>query len=137
MLPRPPIMGKKRYKQSMINRDLEVAAIKYFVIDSKRQGTCYHEFYKGKWDGITFWKKDSLSLHDDVLCECAGFAEAILAVIPSYGPFGITEISYSQWKEIGQMMEEKDQKAKELYQEADEWAKKVFETYDRFTILGI
>lgn len=114
-----------------------MATIKYFVIDSKRQGTCYHEFYKGKWDGITFWKEDSLSLHDDVLYECNGFTEAILAVIPSYNPVDITEISYSQWKKIGQIIEEKDQKVKELYQEADEWAKEVFEIYDCFTILGI
>ena len=25
--------------------------MKYFVINKERQGTCYHEFYKGKWDG--------------------------------------------------------------------------------------
>lgn len=116
---------------------MEVVTIKYFVKDNERQGTCYHEFYKGKWDGITFWKEDSLSLHDDVLCECNGFTEAVLTVIPSYSPFNITEISCAQWYEIGKIIEDKNQQAKALYQEADEWAQKVFETYGCFTILGI
>jgi hypothetical protein len=30
-------------------------AMKYFVTNKERQGTCYHEFYKGKWDEKTFW----------------------------------------------------------------------------------
>lgn len=29
--------------------------MKYFVTNKERQGTCYHEFYKGKWDEKTFW----------------------------------------------------------------------------------
>lgn len=33
--------------------------MKYFVTDRERDGTCYHEFYKGRWDGKTFWKEDS------------------------------------------------------------------------------
>nr|WP_288625771.1 hypothetical protein [uncultured Roseburia sp.] len=28
--------------------------MKYFVTDRERDGTCYHEFYKGRWDGKTF-----------------------------------------------------------------------------------
>ena len=39
--------------------------MKYFVKNSERESTCYHEFYKGKWDEKTFWKEDSLLLHDD------------------------------------------------------------------------
>lgn len=111
--------------------------MKYFVTDSERQGTCYHEFYKGKWDGITFWKPDSLSLHDDILIECSGLVEAILAVVPSYDPFGNTEISYQEWKEIGHLVEEKREKDKEVYEEADKWAESVYKAYDCFTILGI
>lgn len=41
--------------------------MKYFITNSEKIGTCYHEFYKGKWDGETFWKEDSLLLHDEVM----------------------------------------------------------------------
>ena len=57
--------------------------MKYFVTDEQREGTCYNEFYKGKWDEETFWKKDSLSLHDDVLFRIDEFEKAIVRVIPS------------------------------------------------------
>jgi hypothetical protein len=35
--------------------------MKYFVRNSEKVGTCYHEFYKGHWDEETFWKEDSSS----------------------------------------------------------------------------
>lgn len=75
----------------------------YFVTNDERIGTCYHEFFKGKWDGETFWKEDSLCLDDDLLCECRAFGNAILSVIPSYSPFGITEISPEQWEAINRL----------------------------------
>lgn len=43
--------------------------MKYFVTLDECKNTCYHEFYKGKWDEETFWKRDSLYLHDDILYE--------------------------------------------------------------------
>lgn len=111
--------------------------LKYFVCDADRKGTCYHEFYKGKWDGETFWKEDSISIHDDVLYENAGFEEAIYEVIPSYYPFGETEVSFDEWKKIGEIILQKDKRVQELYNEVDEWLKSVFEVYGCFTILGI
>lgn len=115
----------------------ELLIVKYFVINSGRESTCYHEFYKGKWDGKTFWKDDSLLLHDDVMFKNRGFVDAITEVIPTYDPFGVTEISFEMWKKIGQVMKEKDESSKELYQEADVWLKDVFEEYECFTILGL
>lgn len=112
-------------------------AMKYFVTNKDRQGTCYHEFYKGKWDGKTFWKDDSICLHDDVLWECSGFEEAIRTVISSYDPFGETEITQCQWEEIGRLIEGKDAMSKEIYAEANIWAEGVYKSHDCFTILGI
>lgn len=34
--------------------------MKYFCSVNNRAGTCYHEFYRGKWDDKTFWKSDSI-----------------------------------------------------------------------------
>ena len=102
--------------------------MKYFVKNSERESTCYHEFYKGKWDEKTFWKEDSLLLHDDVMFKNQGFVDAVMEVIPTYDPFGETEISPEIWKKIGQVIKEKDERAKELYDEADVWLKDVPES---------
>ena len=111
--------------------------MKYFVTASQRKGTCYHEFWRGKWDGVSFWSPDSILLHDDVLDDCRAFAEAMLAVIPAYAPFGITEVTHPQWEAVGALAEAAGGNAAELYAEADAWAREVFRTHDRFTVLGI
>lgn len=111
--------------------------MKYFVTNFERKGTCYHEFYRGKWDGETFWRDDSLLLHDEVLFKHPGFAGAIKEVIPAYTPFGETEISFDDWKKIGQIIEHCEEGEKELYQEADSWLNRVFQENGCFTILGI
>ena len=49
--------------------------MKYFVYNNQRDGTCYHEFYKGKWNRWKFWKSDSIFLDDDYLFK--GFSDAI------------------------------------------------------------
>ena len=111
--------------------------LKYFVKNSAREGTCYHEFYKGKWDGKTFWKEDSISLHDDILFKTPEFVDSIMEVVPTYDPFGETEISFEAWKKIGMIIREKDKRSQELYQEADSWLNEVFKEYECITILGI
>ncbi|MBQ6795623.1 MAG: hypothetical protein IJO83_05705 [Clostridia bacterium] len=111
--------------------------MKYFVFDKERESTCYHEFYKGKWDGKTFWKSDSISLHDNILYEHQGFTDAIMEIVPNYDPYGETEISIEQWRAIGKVVKQKYCSSVALYQEADNWLKSVFEEYGCFTILGI
>lgn len=66
-----------------------------------------------------------------------GFVDAIKEVIPSYDPFGETEVSFSEWKKIGQIIQQKDEKSKEIYKEADKWLEDVFKTNECFTILGL
>ena len=111
--------------------------MKYFIKDKDRKGTCYYEFYKGKWDGESFWKTDSILLHDDIVFQNEEFIDAILKVVPSYNPFGEIEISNVEWKAIGQFIELKSTTVREIYFEADEWLQEVFTEYDCFTILGI
>ena len=110
--------------------------MKYFVFDHQRNGSCYYEFYKGKWDGKTFWNPDSISIHDDYFFD--GFADAIIEIVPYYNPFGETEISIDQWKKIGKRIKEKDVKSQEVYYEADQWLRdEVFTKHKCFTILGL
>lgn len=110
--------------------------MKCFLFANQCNGSSYHEFYKGKWDGHTFWKSDSIFLHDDYLYN-NGFVDAIYEIIPTYNPFGETEISIEEWKKISELILSKDTKSREIFNEADKWLQKVFEKYDCFTILGI
>ena len=41
--------------------------MKYFIKYDPSICGCYHEFYKGKWDEHTFWKNDSIFLHDNIM----------------------------------------------------------------------
>ena len=109
--------------------------MRYFVFDNQRKDTNYHELYKGKWDEKTFWKYDSIFLHDDFMF--LYFEEAIAEIIPTYDPFGETVISKEEWKEIGKIITTKSIESKEIYNEASVWLDEVFQNYNCFTILGI
>jgi hypothetical protein len=85
--------------------------MKYFCYVSDRVGTCYHEFYKGKWDGKTFWKSDSILLHDDTLEELQLY-KAFTAVLPDYDPYGETQVNQSQWEAILDYASQLDTEAK-------------------------
>ena len=111
--------------------------MKYFVENFERKGTCYHEFYKGKWDGATFRKDDSVFLHDDILDQCGGLVDALMLIIPSYDRYGPTEVSAADWEKIGKAIRQSDISSAELYEEASAWAAEVFKTEECFTILGI
>jgi hypothetical protein len=110
--------------------------VKYFVYNNQRDGTCYHEFYKGKWNRWKYWKSDSIFLDDDYLFK--GFSDAIKEIVPYYDPFGATKISIDQWNKIGEIITAKDIESQEVYHEADLWLKEqVFHKHKCFTILGI
>lgn len=111
--------------------------MKYFIYEYQRNGTCYIEFYKGKWDGKTFWKKDSILIDGDVLLDCKDFINSILEIIPIFDPFGVTEISYADWKKIGKIILRKSTQSQEIFDEADELLKNAFTIHDCITILGI
>lgn len=111
--------------------------MKYFVTNGEREGTCYHEFYRGKWDSKTFWNDDSIYLHDDVLLENRGFADALLLVVPNYDPYRDTEVSSEDWARVGKAIRQDDRGSLELYDEAGAWLEEVFKTEDCFTILGV
>ena len=110
--------------------------MKYFCSVSNRVGTCYHEFYKGKWDGKTFWKSDSILLHDDTLIELEIY-KAFAAVIPDYDPYGETEVNQSQWKAILDYASQLDTEAIIALTEATPWVNEALQDEKVFTILGI
>ena len=60
----------------------------YFITNSEMIGTCYHEFYKGKWDGEIFWKEDSLLIHVE---------EAINSYFSGEGGWHFEDIFYCRY----------------------------------------
>ena len=111
--------------------------MKYFINPDERIGTVYHEFCKGKWDGKTFWKSDSILLSDDIMYQAIGFVDTIVKIIPNYDCFGETEIFVDKWNRIGEIIISKDKVSQEIYNELNEWLIDVFKEHNCFTILGI
>lgn len=108
----------------------------FFCPVSNRVGKSYHEFYKGKWDNKTFWKSDSILLHDDTLTKLE-LHKAFTAVIPDYDPCRTTEVNESQWRAILDCASQLDTQAKIALREAAIWVNEVFSTEKVFTILSI
>lgn len=95
--------------------------MKFFIRNDQRKGSGYHEFCKGKWDKETHWKDDSIYLNDDILYDAKDFEEAIKEVITCSSTDGYTEVSVDDWIKIGQIVDQKDIFAREIYQDANMW----------------
>lgn len=111
--------------------------MKYFMNESEREDTAFHEFYRGKWDGKSFWRKDSILLHDDVLVEHKGFYKALYKAIPEYDRYDCVEVLADSWAEVRNFIPEEDCESIELYEEADMWAQAVLKEDGCFFILGL
>lgn len=108
----------------------------FFCVETERKGTCYHEFQKGRWDGKTFWKEDSLLLHDDV-CQELKLYELFREADSGYSDSGETEIDKEKWQIICNRANIIGGNVKMAINEADLWVKEVFREEERFTILGL
>lgn len=115
--------------------------MKYFMNEAERrasESTCYHEFYKGKWDkdAMVFWSEDSLNIHEDLMA-ASGLDKLILSIVEDYDPYGETEIDFNQWKKICIKAEEIGGSLLEAIKEVEPWAEDNFSQNEVFTILGI
>jgi hypothetical protein len=110
--------------------------MKYFVLSTERHGSCYYEFYKGTWDNKTFWKSDSIYLHDDVMYNL-NIDKIFACVLTNYDPFGETEVTHLQWKDILKQAQITGGDTYAAILEADQWVSETFVEHNVFTILGI
>ena len=108
--------------------------MKYFCRDHERDGSCYHEFQRGRWDGASHWKADSICIHDDVMIQ-TGLDALLGECIPNYNPWGPTAVSLAQWEEICRCAKQAGGASAQAVLEADEWVRAAEMT--AFTILGI
>lgn len=112
--------------------------MKYFVRNEDRKDTNYHEFYKGHWDEDTmeFWSNESIYMHDDIMYQL-NFGELILNVIPTFTPFGETEIDIYSWEIIYKKAKEDNGELHQMIEELNLWGQDTFAKHDVFTIIGI
>lgn len=110
--------------------------MKYFCTEEERKGTCYHEFQKGKWDGRTFWKEDSLLLDDDIYWEL-GMGKLFKKMLAGYDAYANTEVSREQWEAISQRAHELGGCLQTAVEEVDTWIKEELGEEECFTILGL
>ena len=113
----------------------------YFLTASERKqtgSTCFHEFYRGKWDEekMIFWSEDSLYLDDDLMYSLR-FGTLLYAVNSEYSSYGITEITQMMWNRIVAIAAEEGGKLAEAVNELAAWAEANFKEHRVFTILGI
>ncbi len=111
--------------------------MRYFINLNECKGTCYHEFYKGKWKEETFWSESSIYLHDDILLENKLLLKSFQKYILNYSDTGVTEINFELWVKIRNDIFQQNNKEVELVEELDTWLWEVFKEYDVVTILGI
>ncbi|MDE6501155.1 MAG: ribosomal protein S18-alanine N-acetyltransferase [Ruminococcus sp.] len=110
--------------------------MKYFIYENQRNSTCYHEWYKGHFDGISFWKSDSLLISEDMHF-MLGLEEIFSMIIPDYDPVGETEVSENQWIMIMKKASETGGQIYECLKEADSWVTETFKEHNVFTMIGM
>lgn len=110
--------------------------MKYFVRDCDRTSTVYHEFQKGFFDGVSFWKEDSLCIHDDVHFNL-NLSDLFLKVIPGYYDADEIEVTRQQWERIMAEAALVGGEVEECMKEADVWVRETFAEYDVFTMIGL
>lgn len=108
----------------------------FFSREEDRKGTVYYEFQKGFFDGVSFWKEDSLLLSDDMYSEIE-LGKLLKKLIPDYNDYEETEINEEMWKLIKEEAYSLGGKLYECIREAEEWVDETFEEYGAFTIIGL
>lgn len=110
----------------------------YFIPPSKREGTCYYEFYAGTWDPkkMEFWRDDSI-LINELDFNITGLENLIAQTVPHYDPYAITPVTKQEWEIILQKAAEAGGELKLAVEEASSWVQENFRHHDVFTILGL
>lgn len=113
--------------------------MKYFIHNSERHGTCYHEFVQGEWDeeAMIFWSGDSLYLHDDIACVLHLYRDLFKAANVEFNAYGITKITLDEWNALVKRAGEAGGEIFEFIEELRPWAEENFRNNKIFTILGI
>ena len=108
----------------------------YFITESERRATDYHEWAKGQFDGVSFWQPDSLLISEDTHYRL-GLEKLFRQAIPDYDPLGEFTVTPAQWEIIRQAAEDCGSEILACIREAEEWVRETFETHGVFTMIGV
>ena len=109
--------------------------MKYFITERERDGTWYHEWFKGKHNGETFWNDDSILLSVETMRDI-GLYKFFYDVIPNYDKYEDAVIDKKLWERIKECSKEYSTQIQECIAEAESWVQETFREYDVFTIIG-
>ena len=109
--------------------------MKYFITERKRDSTWYHEWFKGKHNGETFWNDDSILLSVETMRDI-GLYDFFYDVIPHYDAYENAVVDKELWERIKERSKEYGTQIQECISEAEDWVQETFKQYDVFTIIG-
>ena len=107
-----------------------------FVDFDNLAGTAYWEFAAGNWNNETYWCKDSIYIHDDILFH-SDFFDIVLGIIPNCDPLSKTKVSKEQWEQIFKEAVSGGGPSAEIVQSAESWVTENFQKHNVFYILGV
>lgn len=110
--------------------------MKFKYFKTKIQGGCYFEFQRGKWDGRSHWKTDSLFLYADIFDSLKLFyifSEALEA----FNYYGPNEITRQIWHKLMQNANQAGGETADLISEAAPWVEENFAQNEVFYVLGV
>lgn len=95
----------------------------------------YYEFQKGKWDGKTMWKKDSLYVRAEIM-DSLLLNDLIDATVLDYDMYYYNVLEEYQWNAVKIMARRSEDKVLiEAVNEIQPWIDSNFKTNDCFSIL--
>ena len=109
--------------------------MKYFITERERDGTWYHEWFKGKHNGETFWNDDSILLSVETMRDISMY-DFFYDVIPNYDAYENAVIDKDLWEHIKERSKEYGTQIQECIAEAESWVQETFREYEVFTIIG-
>ena len=99
--------------------------MKYFITERERDGTWYHEWFKGKHNGETFWNDDSILLSVETMRDI-GMYDFFYDVIPNYDAYENAVIDKDLWENIKERSKEYSTQIQECIAEAESWVQETF-----------
>ena len=112
----------------------KMGKFKYF--ETNIQGGCFFEFQRGKWDGKSHWKSDSLYLYADVF-DGLGIYPVFANAFELFNYYGPNEVTRDIWDKIVLNSRKTGGETAALIDEAIPWAEENFLRFDVFYMLGI
>ncbi len=115
--------------------DFKYCKYNYFKLIHEIEGTFYHEFKLGKYEG-KHWNDKSLYI-DDGKIQSIGLFKIFEDNINNYNYFGPTKINYKQWEKVLDSCKNYSDDVQNSIYEIKEWVEYSLAKYKCFTMLGI